>query len=72
MGPQLKRSFNKKIMMRKMTSSCPECQELVEGIWWQGGSLIVFEHKKLTDGKQHHYKLSVEKEPARGFFDRRE
>lgn len=51
-------------------SLCPHCGEEIEGVWWSGGCLIVFEHKGIKDGKQHHYKLSVEKEPVRGFFDR--
>lgn len=49
-------------MPGKHLSQCPQCKEWLEGVCWDGGIVVVFEHKAVIDGKQHHFKLSVEKE----------
>ena len=56
----------------EMTTRCPECNEAVKGLWWDGGHIIVYEHKGLVDGKQHHYKLSVETDQLDGVHGEKE
>lgn len=39
---------------------CPVCNEMITGIFWKGGNVIVFDHKGVFENIRHSYKLVME------------
>ena len=47
-------------MIKKLVP-CPWCGELVEGVRWPGGGVIIYEHKGNSDEIRCHFRLVLER-----------
>jgi len=40
--------------------TCAVCDFKIKPIFWEGGNVLVYDHKRQIDGTWHHFKLEIQ------------